>query len=150
MKKTDIAYIAGLFDGEGCIMINKTIYRPRTYYQLYVQVNMSSQWIIEYLQFTFGGSVHKYEHSQYYPNAKPQWAWKAYGLAAVEFLKAMMPYLKLKKSQAELGLLFQSKKLSKSDYLREAHPNKRFRTDEELAVEEAQFILMKELKKSEA
>ena len=146
MKKTDIAYIAGLFDGEGCIRINKNSAQHR-YYSLNVSVKMSWQWMPEFLRCGFGGSVYKYKMDKYYPNAKDQWCWNIRGQQAVEFLETVMPYLKLKRAEAELALLFQSKKLSKADYLGKTHKGKRIRTDEELAIEEVQFLLMKELKK---
>ena len=146
MKKTDLAYIAGLFDGEGCIRINKNSAK-HNYYTMHVMVNMSWQWMPEFLRCCFGGAVHKRKMDKYYPNAKDQWCWLINGQEAVEFLTSVMPYLKLKRAEAELAIVFQSKKLAKSDYLGFARRGKPMRTEEQMAVEEAQYILMKGLKR---
>ena len=145
MKKTDLAYIAGIIDGEGCIRIEKHSKQNR-YYTLEVSVKMTWRWMPEFLHYSFGGVFRKLKLPEGNPTHKEQWGWKVRGTMAVEFLKSIMPYLKLKKAEAELALLFQSKKLPVGTYLDRTGIGRRLRTDEDLAVEEAQFILMKELK----
>jgi len=146
MKKTDIAYIAGLFDGEGCIRINKNS-ANRNYYTLNVSVKMAWEWMPKYLHLAFGGSIHKYKMDKYYPNAKDQWCWNIRGKEATEFLKAILGYLRVKRAEAELAIVFQSKKLARSDYWGIAHKGKTMRTEEQIVLEEAQYILMKGLKR---
>lgn len=135
MRKVDYAYIAGLFDGEGTIYIGKFRHSRDKYwvYVLRVQVAMREKWVPEWLFFAFGGRLNKMKQTKT-PGAT-LWRWTIEGNKAVEFLKVVLPYLKLKRAQAELAIEFQ----------RDRIPGKNT-TDEQKAVMQAQRILMKELK----
>ncbi len=103
MKKVDLAYIAGLFDGEGSICIERNGRR----FWIYVGVIMTDEYIIRWLQFVFGGSIYHYAPRGI--SKKDQWRWRTVGPQAIPVLKALMPYLRLKKAQAELAIEFQKK-----------------------------------------
>ena len=132
MKKVELAYIAGIFDGEGSIGIRK---QKGRYYQLAIALGMTNEYIPNLLMFSFGGTVYK--------DIRPDpcqvfWVWHIASRKANVFLEAILPYLKLKRNEAELAIKFQRAfcynytggKLS----------------DEQLAVREAQRILMSEMK----
>lgn len=55
MDTTDLAYAAGIIDGEGCISLG----RHAGYYQAHVTVEMSDRPVIEWLHATFP-STHIY------------------------------------------------------------------------------------------
>ena len=132
MKKTDLAYVAGIIDGEGCIGIYKTKYR----YYLTVAVHMTDEWMVTWLASLFSGSKNTYTHYRKRSNCKPEWAWQIQGKRALVFLELILPYLKLKRPQAEIAINFQRAKV-----------RPRQLTDEQRAVQEAQRIVVSNLKK---
>jgi len=85
MKKTDLAYTAGIVDGEGSIGIAKVNVKSckRGYtFALNVQVTSSDEWLCQWLKFGFGGSL---SHS--INNAgNPMWHWIIANRKASELL----------------------------------------------------------------
>jgi hypothetical protein len=84
---------------------------------------------------TFGGTL-RLKKSKY-PNRRDIFCWQIGGHTALPFLKALLPYVILKKPQFEVIM-----HLLENTYWR----GKRPLTDEELALREADYILCKELK----
>ena len=104
-------------------------------YTLQLEVASTDEWLCRYLWMYFKGSVYKDRWIQI-PKASPTWRWRAYGQNVANLLEQMMPFLKLKRQQALLAIEFQSKKASRGHSISEG----------KRAVEEAQFILMSNLK----
>jgi len=132
MKQADLGYVAGIIDGEGSIHIvrRKEPTTRRGYkYELQISVGNTQEWLIRWLHFNFGGYMHVCKAPK--KGNRDCWHWSIRTRDAVDFLKLLLPYLKLKRPQAELALQFQGNK--------KMHGHK---TDEEWAVEEAQTILM--------
>lgn len=128
-----LAYTAGIIDGEGCISIIKnTTYRHKLCrFYLSVSVGNTNEWLILWLKDAYGGSIvqtppKKVQH-------KPVLSWRVSGKLAIEFLELIAPYLQLKKLQAEVAIKFQKRK--KSGF----KPN--------MVLEEADHILMASLNK---
>lgn len=139
MKKTDTAYIAGLFDGEGYITISgysKGKNAGRVY--LAVGINMTNEWPLQWLKFNFGGSLKCSKHKQ--QNWRDAWQWQLSANKAIIFLETLYPFLKLKKPEADTAIAFQRAK-NKIRYGR-GHP----KTAEVIAVQEAQRILIRKQK----
>lgn len=111
-KTWQLGYAAGLIDGEGCITIgrhHKTI-RGNNFieYRLEVIVNQTDGGAIDFMYGTFGGYIHK-RNSKPNPNYRPfLYRWEIRGEKAMKFLKRIIPFLKIKKQQAELAIQFQS------------------------------------------
>ena len=104
MKKTDLAYIAGIVDGEGCIQIN---YRQQCHsYDCQVSVVNTKQWLIEWLKFSFGGRTVTVKRKETEGNKKDCFRWYARTYEALPFLESIYPYLRLKKPQAEIAIKF--------------------------------------------
>lgn len=136
MKKTDLAYIAGIIDGEGTIALcpaQRGNSKPS--FQLTVKVSNTNEWLIQWLHFSFGGSC--YAKKIYGENDKQQWEWALWTVRASEFLKLIYPYLRLKKPQAELAIKFQGARRGRGHRL----------TEGEMAVMEAQKFLLTVLNK---
>lgn len=97
MKKIDIAYLAGIIDGDGCISIQKN--SGVKSYRVIITVVQRDMPLIEYLFETFGGSVNaisvnrKFKKDYYL-------RWVITDKKAHTLLKLCLPYLKLKKKQA--------------------------------------------------
>ena len=110
ISKITLAYIAGIFDGEGCVSISKEKERTtiKGYsYRLRVIVGNTNEWLIKFLQSQFGGNIVLRQPRM--PWYKPIWQWQIGAKLAQVFLEALLPYLQLKKHQAELGIAFQNK-----------------------------------------
>jgi hypothetical protein len=108
LSETEKAYIAGLFDGEGCVHIAVNKPRPKginPYHQLMVCVANTNQEIIKYLFDSFGGRVADNVRKE---NQQPCQTWWIYAKEANAFLKLIFPYLRIKKLQAEIAIKFQS------------------------------------------
>ncbi len=140
MKKIDLAYLAGILDGEGKISIvtnNSGKYRNgkrRKRMQLLVFITNSNEWLINWVFFNFGGTIYKPKKKQSF--YKQIYVWQISSAKALGFLKLILPYLKIKKPQAELAIKFQEKKSNNFGLHRHL-------SDEQMAVEEAEHILMK-------
>ncbi len=57
--------------------------------------------------FWFNGSIRCYQTN---PKWKVTWRWVAHGEGGAQFLELILPYLKLKRPQAELAIQFQNAK----------------------------------------
>lgn len=139
MKKTDLAYAAGIVDGEGCIGIRRKVQQGRFLsYDMRVSVGMANEWLPKWLRFAFGGSLTYYKSKQ--KNRQDQWAWRITSNQALGFLKLILPYLTIKRPEAELAIAFQE-----APY--RVKPNK---TDEQKALDEAQSILIHSMKSNKS
>ena len=140
MKKTDIAYMAGLFDGEGTVGIQKQKSKTSKAgytYVMRVRLAISDRWIIEWFRMAWGGNVHFRKPSKI--GWLTIWVWQVNGKNAIDFLTAIKPYAILKQSQIEVALRFQERRWKK--VIRGRH-----KTEEELALDEVDKILCFELK----
>lgn len=105
----ELAYAAGIIDGEGAIVIAKVNKRQRgrilpTNYDLRVRVNTTDLVITPWLKTTFGGSTcHAHDGKAHHAISR---IWTINARAAAAFLRMILPWLKLKRRQAELGLKF--------------------------------------------
>lgn len=106
MTSTDWAYLAGIIDGEGCIGVYWD--KSSKTYKLTLAISSTSvEWLIA-LQEKFGlGNVHVQKHKAK-KNWKLQAHWSLTHSHAQEILRGCLPYLGIKKSQAELALTFKS------------------------------------------
>lgn len=118
MDNTELSYLAGFFDGEGCIFIQKIKslqksrvggirHCPNLRYRLTVQLTNTNQEVMDWVK-SIGWYVHERK------NLKKQWkrCWvgRLHDIRAYEFLKLVLPYLKVKKDEALLGIKFQDYK----------------------------------------
>jgi len=138
MKKTDLAYLAGLFDGEGCIRIaSQKLKRAKQGRQneLVMQVGSSDEWVCQTFKMAFGGSI----GTRVAETRTRIWEWKACAKIARSCLEVLLPYLHLKRPQAEIAIAFQKAKKYRG--------RGKFLSDKEWALEEAQRLMVKDMKK---
>lgn len=127
-----LAYTAGIIDGEGHIVLSAQTHGVR-YMVVEVAVTNTNEWLCQWLAMQFGGHV-----SSTGP-VKEHWRksfrWKLSGKKAKSFLIDVLPYLQLKRPQAELAIKFQQRRT----------PSKR--NDTQKILDEADFILMRGMNK---
>ena len=113
VKETDLAWAAGIIDGEGCISIDKN--RPsagnrlrNVNYKLNLRLNMVHKPTIEKLHNMFNvGFIQCITKRKYARTRREQWGWSVTGDRATWVLEMILPYLYTKKTQALLAIGFQ-------------------------------------------
>lgn len=97
----DLAYAAGLIDGEGSIGIYGKKLLP------VVTVGMTDLEPVQWLADTFGGAVvSHWRPEEQRKHWKPVYRWQASTKAAYIFCRAVLPFLKVKHRQALLVIRF--------------------------------------------
>ena len=106
MKQTDLAYLAGIFDADGTIGIKRSTYAIRVTgdssqptFSERIHIRQVDRQALELLSETFGGNIGVEKPSA--PGGKPLFRWGQTDRKAAAALKAMLPYLRIKKRQAE-------------------------------------------------
>jgi hypothetical protein len=113
LTETEKAYIAGFFDGEGCVSISK--YKReganRTpSYTLQVVIAQKGIAILNGLYAITGiGVIH--ERYKYHPGT---YEWRLNPKDAVDFLTEILPYLRGKYQEAMIAIEYQSKQGTKN------------------------------------
>jgi hypothetical protein len=103
VPETDKAYVAGIFDGEGCITVSRVTDNSRVY-RAQIRVAMTDEDTILWLQSVFGGCKSRTQRNVL-PNTKPMHIWALHNSRMiVAFLEAILPYLRLKRRRAELTI----------------------------------------------
>ncbi len=104
-----LSYLAGVIDSDGCIRVKKSTYAMRVrkdatqaVYAEQIMCKQVEPHAVELLHATFGGY-----RSVCDPTAKrgrPLHSWNIHSRSAGEALKALVPYLRIKRAQAENAL----------------------------------------------
>ena len=127
----DLAYMGGLFDGEGYIAIRADMSKTGNItYSLYAGLNMVEKEGVELFQCSFGGRIFLRQSTR--PVDRPQYRWRLDTKKAYDFLCILQPFLRLKAEKIKLAIEFQ---LSKKSY--------NHRSSSEKAVEAEAFQKMK-------
>jgi len=102
-----LAYLAGLVDGEAYIGIKKSLpkkqngERSPTYHER-IQIRMVNEIAIKIFSDTFGGSY--YREAPHADKGKPLYCYQVSDRNACRILRELLPYLQVKKRDAELVL----------------------------------------------
>lgn len=113
MKKVDLAYTAGIIDGEGCVQIQRRLYPRRVTYLSLIEVSNTNRKILEWLHQHFGGYLKQFKRKKIFsPKAKPQWVWSITQKTGLKkFAGWMLHYSILKHEQLGLVLAFLDKEI---------------------------------------
>lgn len=100
-------YLAGLFDGEGCIQIRKDKTNgPFPSYCVIAQITMTNERVIHAVKESCDGRYHKITW-QCRNNNRPAYMWNLHAQKAADFLTALLPFLIVKKEEAAYAIAFQ-------------------------------------------
>lgn len=103
MTNEEKAYMAGIIDGEGSISVNQQTQKGHKYNYLRVEVANSNPVLAPYMKRITGyGSIYIMKHLN--PEWKDRINWAVFGFNAGNLLSDILPYLIVKKKQAEYGL----------------------------------------------
>ena len=109
ISQTDIAYLAGLFDGEGCVTCKqRKTKRPdrggKVYNQWYIrcEINMTDRAIIKWLHETLGfGSFYKKPPSAKQLGRQMQYRWCCSYRDALKFANLLLPHARVKRKKLQ-------------------------------------------------
>ena len=144
----EIAYAAGLFDGEGMVRIARFA-KPNSAhirYQVIVMIGMTHEGIIRQLPENFTGSVHCNDHSKRNKKHRPQWCWYVSSQKAATFLRKIRPFLVVKAEEADIALALQQN-IDEHKFRLGNRYNLHERHAEILAWREDQYRLLMKLKR---
>ena len=112
MTKIELAYLAGLVDGEGCIYVKQRREKTWTGYQLCLSISQGNEKDLEGIYNLIGesGYFRKLITPDHRAHSITYCCNTAYGI-----LKAVEPYLRFKQEEAILGIWFQEKLRSRKD-----------------------------------
>jgi hypothetical protein len=102
------AYMAGIFDGEGCfnIRVNHPKKKPNaSHYMCRICITNTDLVLIKWLYENFGGNFHKRTRN---PKSKDVYHWSISGPPMVDVIHAIYPYLRGKRKHADAMLKFRS------------------------------------------
>lgn len=105
-RKEKLAYLAGIFDGEGCVGVSKTIIKKTNTFYHFLEVRIVNtdyammKWIVE----NFGGHLIKSIRA---PNRRNCYIWR---IMKSDLMEELLPYLITKKKQIEQAILFTNTK----------------------------------------
>ena len=122
------AYAAGCIDCDGWIAMTET---PSSY-RILIGLKQVQPKVVYFLKNTFGG------------NAKPVkdgFLWMAHETGAIEFLEVILPYLRIKRSQAELAIAYRKRAKRYQCF----HGTSAGIDTNELAIRHSMYLMMKEL-----
>jgi hypothetical protein len=120
VKQTTISYLAGLVDGEGYVGIKKDLTSVRNkhskspLYHERIQIRMSDEDAIKLFKETFGGNYYfEKKKANNLLTKKRMYCYQISDLSAANALKLLLPYLKIKKRQAQICLKLHRNKRTK-------------------------------------
>ena len=96
MTNEELAYIAGIFDGEGCVSFTKC--RTSSYVRVLI-VNTNLE-LLEYIQECFGGDITKMSRKAGW---RQSYQWRLSWSKAIDFLVAIQPWVRIKSDQIALA-----------------------------------------------
>lgn len=115
VSELDIARLAAYIDGEGTIYINVAtklhLRMKNPQYRLSLVISNTDPRLMNWLKSTFDGSIYhvKYENCKHL-GKKPIMRWQVNERMAEVLLRRTIPYMIMKKSQAEVGVSFMTLK----------------------------------------
>lgn len=101
INQLDLAYTAGLIDGEGHIKLRcsrKNSQSETFKWDTTLEVEMTDKPVIDWLYETYGGKTYNYSRL----GRNQTWRWIIAGKSAYEVAKLIQPYIKGKQNQIDL------------------------------------------------
>jgi len=100
----EVAYMAGLFDGEGHVEYKKRLVKQKKgknkaykTWSIRCEMSMTDKEVMEWFHQTLNfGTLNKREAKKSWTGKKPQWRWRCSYRDALKFAKLMWPYAQVK------------------------------------------------------
>lgn len=111
IEPTTLAYLAGVIDSDGFITASSSVRSGRTYCAPRVGIAGTRREPHDLAASLFGGSVLSYEPKAERAHHRTQFQWVREGDTAAHVIVAVLPYLRVKRVQAELAVELQAARL---------------------------------------
>lgn len=111
-RDTDLIWAAGFIDGDGCITIQNS--KNGRYGQPTISASQANIEPLVILRELFGGSIRKHDDNRK-PTYSPSYRWRLTATKAVEACRTLLPYLRVRRRQAELVILWQDTALAQDE-----------------------------------
>ncbi|SRR6266702_5677658 len=129
-RPEQVIWAAGFFDGEGCISVSRSTKGKRyIYYSLQIRAFQNDRAPLDILQSLFGGRLCRRDKG---------WLWDLAGPRTIHALAEMMPFFVVKRSQAQVAVIFQTRKTKKGG----KYPNPVAARD----ADHRDFVVLRDLK----
>ena len=103
-SESELAYFAGIIDGEGCFAMHKR--RGSTICGTQLQVGNTDLILMQWIHRHFGGTLKLEKRSN--PKHQHVWRWTAAATDLDLIIRSLIPYLLVKKRQGELFLAYRA------------------------------------------
>lgn len=100
-----LAYLAGIVDGEGYIGVKRVAPardRVTPSFHARIAVKMADREAVDLLLATFGGTLR--DEPATAPGGRPMVGWQVFDVGAERVLRALLPYLRVKRASALVAL----------------------------------------------
>lgn len=97
IRDTDLAYAAGIIDGEGSISASHSSKCAKNV-RIILNVAMCDPSAVVFLQQTFGGNLRREKRMT--KSGRPIYSWSLYCRKAASVLQLILPYLRIKRQRA--------------------------------------------------
>lgn len=106
MSKTELAWLAGLLEGEGCFYLTSNRQTKKTYHYPAVQLCMTDRDIVERAAVLMGTKCWA-RKANYKPNWNQAWVTAVIGSRAVALMEAVLPFMGIRRSAKIRSLIDQ-------------------------------------------
>ena len=117
LSETDLSYLAGFFDGDGCINISKSHPKhsksPRHVLQV-ILAQANRPFLQMWAERTGIGKLYQFKSQTKLNNRQEMWHWRMTGQQAEDLLRLLMPFLLIKRAQADIAIEFRETKHNNS------------------------------------
>lgn len=131
MNEIELAWAAGLFEGEGSVRING--FRPNALGALSVELANCDMEIIEFFRARWGGAVRT---AKLKPPRRQAYYWRLAARQAAAFLEELRPYLRTARyrARADLAIVYQFQKVNSRENRTPAYRDRQQAFYEEMAA----------------
>ncbi len=102
MVDPELAYLAGFFDGEGCVTVGRG--KSPGVMSLFIKVGQVNPAPLERFRQRFGGAIHPLSR---YGNQRQAYQWTLSTKKAQAALEQLLPYLQVKQDEARMAIALQ-------------------------------------------
>jgi len=127
---SDLAYCAGVFDGEGCVTLTRD---KELTYRLRLKITSTEYSVLAWIQEHFGGTINLSRKET--DNNKESWDWYCKTEDQVVFLFGILPYTIIKRAQIIEALNYHFEKQNGGKL-----------TEDEFALRERYYMKLKSMK----
>ncbi len=106
MNRDSIIFFAGIFDGEGSLMIeiqSKNAVRKYDYFSLRLVITNTNKELIDWMATNFGGKI---STRKKIVGRKTTYDWKLYSLKAANLIRQALPFFIVKRERSKIFLTF--------------------------------------------